>query len=172
MLYAICCQPSPTQRSRFCCKPAWPVARRQGPGATKLEEVGRIRHSRNRRLRTSREPTLRTSLFGCGRGVWWFKGTAEIVSRLLPRFPDGPLMLMIHAAKPLFACDWIEDSPSLRTIRELFATLPDGKLCRVRPRNSSGCTKGGPRWSASMRGSLRTLRTNRKTFKNDPIWIQ
>jgi len=37
-------------------------------------------------------------------------------------------MMIIHAAKPLFAWDCLEDSPSLRTIRELLAALPDGKL--------------------------------------------
>src|SRR6516164_3502954 len=37
-------------------------------------------------------------------------------------------MMVIHAAKPLFAWDCLEDSPSLRTIKELFAALPDGKL--------------------------------------------
>jgi hypothetical protein len=37
-------------------------------------------------------------------------------------------MMIIHAAKPLFAWDCLEDSPSLRTIRELLASLPDGKL--------------------------------------------
>jgi hypothetical protein len=37
-------------------------------------------------------------------------------------------MMIIHAAKPLFAWDCLEDSPSLRTIRELLASVPDGKL--------------------------------------------
>ncbi len=37
-------------------------------------------------------------------------------------------MMIVHAAKPLFAWDCLEDSPSLRTIRELLATLPDAKL--------------------------------------------
>lgn len=37
-------------------------------------------------------------------------------------------MMILHAAKPLFAWDCLEDSPSLRTIRELLASLPDGKL--------------------------------------------
>ena len=37
-------------------------------------------------------------------------------------------MMIIHTAKPLFAWDCLEDSPSLRTIRELLAALPDGKL--------------------------------------------
>jgi Transposase DDE domain/Transposase domain (DUF772) len=37
-------------------------------------------------------------------------------------------MVIIHAAKPLFAWDCLEDSPSLRTIRDLLAALPDGKL--------------------------------------------
>jgi hypothetical protein len=37
-------------------------------------------------------------------------------------------MMIIHAAKPLFAWDDLEDSPSLRTIKDLLAALPDGKL--------------------------------------------
>jgi hypothetical protein len=37
-------------------------------------------------------------------------------------------MMIIHAAKPLFAWDCLEDSPSLRTIKDLLASLPDCKL--------------------------------------------
>jgi Transposase DDE domain/Transposase domain (DUF772) len=37
-------------------------------------------------------------------------------------------MMIVHAAKPLFAWDCLEDSPSLRTIKDLLAALPDGKL--------------------------------------------
>lgn len=37
-------------------------------------------------------------------------------------------MMIVHAAKPLFAWDELEDSPSLRTIKDLLAALPDGKL--------------------------------------------
>jgi Transposase DDE domain/Transposase domain (DUF772) len=37
-------------------------------------------------------------------------------------------MMVIPAAKPLFAWDELEDSPSLRTIKELLDTLPDAKL--------------------------------------------
>ena len=37
-------------------------------------------------------------------------------------------MMMIHLAKPLFAWDCLEDSPSLQTIKNLLAALPDGKL--------------------------------------------
>jgi hypothetical protein len=37
-------------------------------------------------------------------------------------------MMIIHAAKPLFAWDCLEDSPSLQTIKDLLAALPDGKL--------------------------------------------
>jgi hypothetical protein len=36
--------------------------------------------------------------------------------------------MIIHAAKPLFAWDCLEDSPSLKTIKDLLAILPDGKL--------------------------------------------
>ena len=39
-------------------------------------------------------------------------------------------MVIIHAAKSLFAWDELEDSPSLKTIRELLAALPDGKLLK------------------------------------------
>jgi Transposase DDE domain/Transposase domain (DUF772) len=37
-------------------------------------------------------------------------------------------MMLIHAVKPLFAWDCLEDSPSLQTIKDLLAVLPDGKL--------------------------------------------
>jgi DDE family transposase/transposase-like protein DUF772 len=37
-------------------------------------------------------------------------------------------MMIIHAAKPLFAWDELEDSPSLQTIKGLLAALPDTKL--------------------------------------------
>jgi hypothetical protein len=36
--------------------------------------------------------------------------------------------MIIAQAKPLFAWDCLEDSPSLKTIRELLATLPDAQL--------------------------------------------
>src|ERR1700758_3133373 len=37
-------------------------------------------------------------------------------------------MMIVYAAKPLFAWDCLEDSPSLQTIKDLLAALPDGKL--------------------------------------------
>src|SRR3954454_21172390 len=37
-------------------------------------------------------------------------------------------MMIVYAAKPLFAWDCLEDSPSLHSIKELLAALPDGKL--------------------------------------------
>jgi hypothetical protein len=37
-------------------------------------------------------------------------------------------MVVIPAAKPLFAWDELEDSPSLRTVKELLDALPDAKL--------------------------------------------
>lgn len=37
-------------------------------------------------------------------------------------------MMIIHSAQPLFAWDELEDSPSLQTIGDLLAALPDGKL--------------------------------------------
>jgi len=36
--------------------------------------------------------------------------------------------MLIHATKPLFAWDCLEDSPSLKSIRELLAVVPDGRL--------------------------------------------
>ena len=37
-------------------------------------------------------------------------------------------MMIIHDTKPLFAWDCLEDSPSLQTIKDLLAALPDAKL--------------------------------------------
>jgi hypothetical protein len=37
-------------------------------------------------------------------------------------------MMIIYTTKPLFAWDCLEDSPSLQTIKDLLAALPDGKL--------------------------------------------
>lgn len=37
-------------------------------------------------------------------------------------------MMIVHTAKPLFAWDCLEDSPSLQTVKELLAVLPDAKL--------------------------------------------
>lgn len=37
-------------------------------------------------------------------------------------------MMIIHQTKPLFAWDELEDSPSLQTVKELLAALPDAKL--------------------------------------------
>src|SRR5271169_4351476 len=37
-------------------------------------------------------------------------------------------MMIIHSAKPLFAWDSLEDCPSLKTVKDLLATIPDGKL--------------------------------------------
>lgn len=36
--------------------------------------------------------------------------------------------MRIHVAKPLFAWDCLEDSPSLKTIRDFLAAIPDAKL--------------------------------------------
>ena len=36
--------------------------------------------------------------------------------------------MKIAVTKPLFAWDCLDDSPSLKTIRELLATIPDAKL--------------------------------------------
>jgi Transposase DDE domain/Transposase domain (DUF772) len=37
-------------------------------------------------------------------------------------------MMILHPAKPLFDWGSLEDSPSLKTIKDLLATLPDGKV--------------------------------------------
>jgi hypothetical protein len=37
-------------------------------------------------------------------------------------------MMVLHPAKPLFDWESLEDSPSLQTIKDLLATLPDAKL--------------------------------------------
>src|ERR1700751_4115315 len=37
-------------------------------------------------------------------------------------------MMVLHPAKPLFDWEALEDSPSLQTIKDLIATLPDAKL--------------------------------------------
>jgi Transposase DDE domain/Transposase domain (DUF772) len=37
-------------------------------------------------------------------------------------------MMVLHPAKPLFDWESLEDSPSLQTIKDLLAALPDGKL--------------------------------------------
>jgi hypothetical protein len=36
--------------------------------------------------------------------------------------------MRIHVSKPLFAWDCLEDSPSLKTIRDFLTSIPDGKL--------------------------------------------
>ena len=36
--------------------------------------------------------------------------------------------MRIHVTKPLFAWDCLQDSPSLRTVREFLEAVPDGKL--------------------------------------------
>jgi hypothetical protein len=40
--------------------------------------------------------------------------------------------MRIAITKPLFAWDSLEDSPSLSTIQQLLATLPDGRLLQGR----------------------------------------
>src|SRR6516162_3021445 len=37
-------------------------------------------------------------------------------------------MMILHPAKPLFDWDSLEDNPSLKTIKDLLAALPDGPL--------------------------------------------
>ena len=36
--------------------------------------------------------------------------------------------MVIYDTKPLFAWDALEDSPTIKTIRELLEAVPDGKL--------------------------------------------
>ena len=36
--------------------------------------------------------------------------------------------MQIPISRPLFAWDALEDSPSIRTLREFLAAIPDGKL--------------------------------------------
>lgn len=36
--------------------------------------------------------------------------------------------MRIHVAKPLFAWDCLEDNPSLKTVRDFLASIPDGRL--------------------------------------------
>jgi hypothetical protein len=47
---------------------------------------------------------------------------------LISKPPSQPPMMVIHITKPLFAWDCLEDSPSLQTIKDLLAAVPDGKL--------------------------------------------
>jgi hypothetical protein len=64
-------------------------------------------------------------------------------------------MMIIHAAKPLFAWDCLEDSPSLRTIRELLALLSDRKLLKS-IRNARG--KGRNDYPVSVLSGVVVLR--------------
>jgi hypothetical protein len=47
----------------------------------------------------------------------------------IPAFAED-MLVRIAETKPLFAWDCLEDSPTLKTIRELLAAIPDGKLLR------------------------------------------
>jgi len=64
-------------------------------------------------------------------------------------------MMVIHTSKPLFAWDSLEDSPSLQTIKDLLAALPDGKLL-----NSLRAARGKGRddYPVSVLGSVVVLR--------------
>lgn len=46
----------------------------------------------------------------------------------LPLIASQAAMMIVYSAKPLFAWDCLEDSPSLQTIRDLLQALPDAKL--------------------------------------------
>ena len=43
-------------------------------------------------------------------------------------FTAGENHMIIDCTKPLFAWDRLEDSPSLKTIREFLVAVPDGRL--------------------------------------------
>src|SRR5271156_2954451 len=45
-----------------------------------------------------------------------------------PGIPRSPPMMVLHPAKPLFDWEALEDSPSLQTLKDLLAALPDAKL--------------------------------------------
>jgi hypothetical protein len=64
-------------------------------------------------------------------------------------------MMIIHDAQPLFAWDDLEDSPSLQTIRELLAALPDAKLLNSL-RNARG--KGRDDYPVSVLWGVLVLR--------------
>ena len=50
----------------------------------------------------------------------------KILLLLAPLSPED-VPMRIAATKPLFAWDALEDSPSLRTVREFLESLPDAK---------------------------------------------
>jgi Transposase DDE domain/Transposase domain (DUF772) len=64
-------------------------------------------------------------------------------------------MMIIHAAKSLFSWDCLEDSPSLQTIKDLLAALPDAKLL-ASLRNARG--KGRNDYPVSVLGGVLVLR--------------
>jgi hypothetical protein len=49
--------------------------------------------------------------------------------------------LKIHVTKPLFAWDCLEDSPTLKTIKQLLETLPDAEL--LASLENAGLRQGG-----------------------------
>jgi hypothetical protein len=69
--------------------------------------------------------------------------------------PLVPDMMIIHAAQPLFAWDDLEDSPSLQTIKDLLAALPDAKLLNSL-RNARG--KGRDDYPVSVLWGVLALR--------------
>ena len=72
-------------------------------------------------------------------------------------------MMIIHAAKPLFAWDCLEDSPSLQTIKDLLAALPDAKLLdSLRPpaARAATTTRSSSLWGVVvLRVALRHITT-------------
>jgi Transposase DDE domain/Transposase domain (DUF772) len=63
--------------------------------------------------------------------------------------------MIIHSTKPLFAWDDLEDSPSLQTIKDLLATLPDARLLNSL-RNARG--KGRDDYPVSVLWGVLVLR--------------
>ena len=56
--------------------------------------------------------------------------------------------MRIHVSKPLFAWDELEDSPTLKTIKQFLETLPDANLLASwKPpaaRDATTCRSGSP----------------------------
>jgi Transposase DDE domain/Transposase domain (DUF772) len=75
-------------------------------------------------------------------------------------------MMIIHSAKPLFAWDCLEDNPSLQTIKELLAALPDGKLL-----NSLRAARGKGRndYAVSVLWGVVVLRVARRHITTEAV---
>jgi hypothetical protein len=78
-------------------------------------------------------------------------------------------MMIIHAAKPLFAWDCLEDSPSLRTIKDLLGSLPDGELLNSF-RNARG--KGRNDDPVSVRWGVVVLRIALRQITTEAVFAE